>query len=155
MPEEPKLTKTCTCTPCREGFANFCEVDYPGAISHLHDFEAPTNADNYRLELILQTLLEEDKWICPCFVGERYDELLLTYGYSFKEDIADNIREQFVKYYKDCTNLEECEGDECECPEGIDPEDCCEGDFDYGQYLIDQQQAYWDGVYEAQLSGGK
>lgn len=153
-PEEPKLTKTCNCTPCREGFSNFCEEAYPGELSHLHEFGAATDLENLRLELLLQTLLGESRWVCPCFVGERYDELLLTYGYSFKENVAYEIREQFVKYYKDCTGLEECEDDECNCPDGIDPNDCM-GDIDYGQYQIDQQQAYWDGVYEEQLAAGK
>jgi hypothetical protein len=147
----PKLTATCNCTPCREGFSNFCETEYPGEISHQHDFGAPTNLENYRLELVLQTLLGGDKWLCPCLIGERYDELLLQYGYTIKEDIADEVREQFIKYYKDCTGLEACEEDECEYPDGLSPEDCV-GDFDYGQYMIDQQQAYWDGINEERFS---
>ncbi len=147
---EPALTETCNCFPCREGFQGFCEVGYPVAISHVHDFGCSNKEDDYRLEMMLQSIIQCDNWTCPCSVGAEYDELLERLGYKWKEN-GDEIREQFIKYYKDCTSLEECEEDECEYPDGHDPADMC-GDFDYGQYLIDQQQAYWDGVYEEQLA---
>ncbi len=142
--QAPGLTNACNCFPCREGFQGFCEVGYPVAISHVHDFGCSNKEDDYRLELMLQSIIQCDNWTCPCNIGAEYDELLEKLGYKWKEN-ADEIREQFIKYYKDCTSLEECEEDECQNPDGNDPADVC-GDFDYGQYLIDQQEAYWANV---------
>ncbi len=142
--QAPGLTNTCNCFPCREGFQGFCEVGYPVAISHVHDFGCSNKEDDYRLEMMLQSIVQCEPWTCPCAVGEEYDELLEKLGYTWKED-ADEIREQFIKYYKDCTGLEECEEDECQYPDGHDPADSFDG-FDYGQHLIDQQEAYWANV---------
>jgi hypothetical protein len=150
-PATPALDYTCTCDTCREGFTNICLKDYPDALDNITDYGAGPDG-NKRLEMYMQTLLHEKMHMCPCGLPEKFDEFdfeineeVLDDPEVNEADLYDMIKEQFIKFYKDRTELEECETDECEFPDGslADAECDFEGDYDYGQHLIDEQEAYY------------
>ncbi len=137
-PAEPGLDYTCTCECCREGFTDICQEHLPDALDNIHDFGVSPR-ENKLLEMILQQYRISENVPCPCNMPAEFDELDL--GFELTPEKREEVKEHFIKHYKDLLGLEECEDDECEYPRGVEQD--FTGDYDYGQHLIDQQEAYY------------
>jgi hypothetical protein len=164
-PAEPGLNYTCTCDPCRDGYPDHCEVAYYNAVAEEEenrlqyqygdlDFGMRTTAGNKALRDILARLVDNiEERLCPCVVLEALD----GFDYSAADGELpegtepanpEEVREYFLKHYKDYAELEECEGDECGYPNGID---CTPDPTDYlfEQACADVDWAAWNRGLEA------
>jgi hypothetical protein len=135
---EPALDYTCTCDCCREGFTDMCEQDYPDTLTNIHDFGAGPRG-NKILEIILQRYKITETIPCPCNMPAEFDAFELDF--EMTEDKRAEVKEEFLKAYKDTMGLEECEYDDCERPDGVEQDFTV--DYDYGQQMLDQQEAYY------------
>lgn len=123
------------------------------------DFGMRTPAGNKALSKILARLVEQiDERLCPCVVLEALDNFdYVAADGELPEDTEpanpEEVREYFLKHYKDATELEECEGDECEFPNGID---CTPDPTDYlhEQACADVDWAAWNRGLEASRTKG-
>ncbi len=135
---EPALNYTCNCECCREGFTDVCEQGGLIDLSNIHDFGAGPRG-NKILEIILQRYKITETIPCPCNLPAEFDDF--EFDFEMTEEKRAEVKEQFIKFYKDETGLEECEDDECEYPDGVEQD--FTADYDYGQHMIDQQEAYY------------
>jgi hypothetical protein len=90
------------------------------------DFGMRTPAGNAALRDILSSLIDNiEERPCPCWVLDTLD----TFDFC-KEDgklpegttpaDPEEVREYFLKHYRDLSGLEACEEDVCQYPHGID-----------------------------------
>ncbi len=151
-PQEPP----CTCECCHEGFDAICMQQLGDVLNDIADYGAGPTA-NRRLELYMQDLLLDEWRICPCNLPAAFDEFEFEINEAELADADEataaegepidsearrqRIKETFIKVYKDRTDLEECETDECEAPDGHEQDFEC--DYDYGQQMYDDQEAYY------------
>lgn len=152
---QPALTHTCNCDPCREGEPQLCEVAaYKEMVRAEHeslvfkykdlDFGMRTPAGNAALRDILTTLIDNiEERPCPCWVCDVLDDFDYTAadGALPEGTVAadpEEVREYFLKHYRDLTGFEMCEEDECQYPDGID---CTPDPTDY---LVEQAYARED-----------
>lgn len=162
---KPALTRTCNCDPCREGEPADCEVAaYEEMARAEHealvfkykdlDFGMRTPAGNAALRDILSSLIDNiEERPCPCWVLDTLDAFdyaaadgLLPEGITPAD--PEEVREHFLKHYKDYSELEECEEDECNYPHGID---CTPDPSDalYEQACAREDWAAWSRGQEA------
>jgi hypothetical protein len=137
-PAEPGLNYTCTCECCREGFTDVCEQECQIDLSTIHDFGVGPHG-NKILEIILQRYKITETVPCPCNMPAEFDAFELDF--EMTDEQRAEVKEEFLKAYKDETGLEECEDDDCEYPRGVEQD--FTADYDHGQQMYDQQEAYY------------
>ena len=90
------------------------------------DFGMRTPAGNAALRDILTSLIDNvEERPCPCWVLEIIDDFCFEDADGPLPEGAEpadpeEVREYFLKHYRDLSGLELCEGDICERPDGVD-----------------------------------
>ena len=118
------------------------------------DFGMRTPAGNAALRDILSSLIENiEERPCPCWVLDTLEDFdYAAADGALPEGAApadpEEVREHFLKHYRDYSELEGCEEDECEHPHGID---CTPDPTDalYEQACAGEDWAAWGRGQEA------